>query len=187
MRRMQINLAGWQRLNRMWFWGKEGSKGRDRRRANGGDREERERKEHVRRRRRRREAGGWGVGCSHRQAHSSCNACWDVLGSVPHNTITACSGVLCWAALCSDHVLLSFVTFSLLELALVFPFVFPCLRRSVCLCSVADFSSLSLSLFSSSSVSLFLNLLPKLSLSDLLQLFEQNISIGCVFLGFFEP
>lgn len=49
---MQINLVGRQRLNRVWFWGKEGSEGRDRRRrANGGDREERERKEHVRRRR----------------------------------------------------------------------------------------------------------------------------------------
>lgn len=49
---MQINLVGRQRLNRVRFWGKEGSEGRDRRRANGGDREERERKEHVRRRRR---------------------------------------------------------------------------------------------------------------------------------------
>lgn len=84
---MQINLVGWQQLNRVWFWGKEGSKGRDRRRANSGDREERERKEHVRRR-------GRVVGCSHRQAHSSCNACWDALGSVRHNTITACSGVV---------------------------------------------------------------------------------------------
>lgn len=185
MRRMQINLVGWQRLNRVWFWGKEGSKGRDRRRANGGDRRGGEKRACEEE-----EEGEGGVGCSHRQAHSSCNACWDVLGSVPHSTITACSGVLCWAPLCSDHVLLSFVTFSLLELALVFPFVFPCLRRSVCLCSVADFSSLSLSLsffFSSSSVSLFLNLLPKLSLNDLLQLFEQNISISCVFLCFFEP
>ena len=103
---MQINLVGWQQLNRVWFWGKEGSAGRDRRRANGGDRKERERKEHVRRRRR-------DVGCSHRQAHSSCNACWDALGSVPHNTITACSGVLCSAPLCSDYVLLSFVGFPL--------------------------------------------------------------------------
>lgn len=47
---MQINLVGWQQLNRVWFWGKEGSEGRDRRRANSGDREEWERKEHVRRR-----------------------------------------------------------------------------------------------------------------------------------------
>lgn len=53
------------------------------------------------------------MGCSHRQAHSSCNACWDALGSVPHNTITACSGVLCRAALCSDCVPLSFVSFPL--------------------------------------------------------------------------
>lgn len=93
--------------------GHEGSKGRDRRRANSGDREERERKEHVRRRRR-------DVGCSHRQAHSSCNACWDALGSVPHNTITACSGVLCSAPLCSDYVLLSFVRL-LSVLTLLFP------------------------------------------------------------------
>lgn len=95
-------------MNRVWVWKKEGSKRRDRRRANGGDRAGRERKEHVRRRRR------WVVGCSHRQDHSSCNACWDALGSVLHNTITACSGVLCWAPLCSDDILMSFVTFTLL-------------------------------------------------------------------------
>lgn len=113
---MQIHLVGWQQLNRVRFWGEEGSKGRDRRRANSGDREERERKEHVRRRRR-------DVGCSHRQAHSSCNACWDALGSVLHNTITACSGVLCSAPLCSDCVLLSFVRFPLFQRVLVSP---PC-------------------------------------------------------------
>lgn len=79
--------------------------GRDRRRANSGDRgEKKERKEHVRRRRRSRRD----MGCSHRQAHSSCSACWDVPGSVLHNTITACSGALCSARLCSDSVPLPF-------------------------------------------------------------------------------
>lgn len=63
------------------------------------------------------------AGCSHGQAHSSCSACWDAPGSVQHNTITACSGVLCSAPLCSDSVLLSFVTFALfpLPLSLFFP------------------------------------------------------------------
>lgn len=58
------------------------------------------------------------AGCSHGQAHSSCSACWDAPGSVQHNTITACSGVLCSAPLCSDSVLLSFVTFALFPLPL---------------------------------------------------------------------
>lgn len=66
--------------------------------------------------------GGWVVvGCSHRQAHSSCSACWDALGSALHNTITACSGVLCRAQLRSDYVLMSFVPFTLFQLCRVPP------------------------------------------------------------------
>lgn len=59
---MQINLVGWQWLNRVWFRRKEGRKRRDRRKPNGGNRAGRERKEHVRRRRKRRRGeggGGW--------------------------------------------------------------------------------------------------------------------------------
>lgn len=129
---MQINPVGWQQLNRVWGFGfffLEGK--RRRRRVNGSDRE---RIEHVTKRRRRRrwwerrrEGGRMDAGCSHGQAHSSCSACWDAPGSVQHNTITACSGVLCSAPLCSDSVLLSFVTFALfpLPLSLCFsPFFF---------------------------------------------------------------
>lgn len=109
--------------------------------------------------------GGWVVGCSHRQAHSSCNACWDALGSVLHNTITACSGVMCWAPLCSDYVLMSFVPFTMFSLCLIpLCVLFPC---SVHLWHI--------------SISLFLNRLPTRSLSDLLQLFEQTISISGAF------
>lgn len=57
---MQINLVGWQWLNRVWFRRKEGRKRRDRRKPNGGNRAGRKRKEHVRRRRRRRGEGGGG-------------------------------------------------------------------------------------------------------------------------------
>lgn len=157
---MQINLARWQWMNRVWLWRKEGSKRRDRRRANGGDRAGRERKEHGRRRRR------WVVGCSHRQAHSSCNACWDALGSVLHNTITACSGVLCWAPLRSDYVLMSFVTFTLFWL---------------CCIPLCVLSSPVLSICGTSPFHYFLNVLPTWSLSDLLQLLEQTISISGAF------
>lgn len=92
---------------------------RGRRRVNSSDRG---RIEHVtqrkRRRQRRREKGRMDAGCSHGQAHSSCSACWDAPGSVQHNTITACSGVLCSALLCSDSVLLSFVVFAVFPLPL---------------------------------------------------------------------
>lgn len=154
----------------VWFWGEEGSEGRDRRRANSGDRKESQRKEHVRRRWR-------DVGCSHRQAHSSCNACWDALGSVLHNTITACSGVLCWAPLCSS--------------------MFSCLLLDF-LCSgslVCHFACFLLCTAHCASVQwqpppptrlfffryMFLNLLFKLSLNDQLKFLEQNISISWAF------
>lgn len=78
-------------------------------------------KEHVRKRWR-------DVGCSHRRAHSSCIACWDALGSVLHNTITACSSVLSSTPQCSDSVLLSFVRFPLFQLS-CFPL---CMLSSLC-------------------------------------------------------
>lgn len=136
---MQINLAGWQKLNRVWFFWGGGREGRDRRRANSGNREERERKEHVRRR--------GGVRCSHSQAHSSCIACWDALGSVLHNTITACSGVFCSAPLCSDYLLLGF--FSVLAMLPSLPvcmgvcffffFLIPLCFSIFCACAVEHF------------------------------------------------
>lgn len=89
----------------MVFGARRGEEGRDRRKASSGDREERERKGHV-------GVGGGRVRCSRSQAHSSCSACWDALGSVLHNTITACSGVLCSAPLCSDYLLLDFLSSS---------------------------------------------------------------------------
>lgn len=61
--------------------------------------------------------------------------------------------------------------------------VFPSACFLLRLCSVADFSSPFSSL--SSSFALFLNLLLKLSLNDLLQHFEQNISISRAFVVFF--
>ena len=170
---MQINLVGLQQLKRVGFWGKEGSEGRDRRRANSGDREERERKEHVRRRWR-------DVGCSHRQAHSSCNACWDALGSVPHNTITACSSVLCSTPQCTDYVLLSFVRLPLFLLS-CFPLCVLSSLLRMCLFS----GRFLISLFFSFLYYILLNLLVELSANDQLKFFEQNISISRTFVVFF--
>lgn len=145
---MQINPAGWQQLNRVCGFALvflEGKRGR--RRVNGSDRE---RIEHVtkRRRRRRREGrrgGRMDAGCSHGQAHSSCSACWDAPGSVQHNTITACSGVLYSAPLCSDSVLLSFVAFALFPRSLSLCFsilLFSSFPPQSALCLAAHFSSL---------------------------------------------
>lgn len=123
----------------------------------------------MRRRRRR------GVGCSHRQAHSSCSACWDALGSVPHNTITACSGVLCSASLCSDCVLLSFVRFPLFRCARLPPFA--CFRFSALFCPILFSGRFRIFFF----CYIFLNLLLKLSPQ---QFFELNISISYTFVVF---
>lgn len=103
------------------------------------------------------------VGCSHRQAHSSCSACWDALGSVLHNTITACSGVSCWAPLCSDYAPDVFCYVCSVRAPLHSPLCayFPC---SVRLWHI--------------SISLLLNVLPTRLLSDLVQ---QTISISGAF------
>ena len=174
---MQINLVGWQQLNRVWLLGRGGEK-------KGGT----EGGLIVATEKRGRERSMWGCGveggvrCSHSQAHSSCSACWDALGSVLHNTITACSGVLCSAPLCSDCLLLDFLSSSslvsrfacfLLCSALFFFFVF--------FASVQwHISSLSFLFFFLCCA--FLNLLVALALK---QSFEPSISISSTFVFVF--
>lgn len=104
-------------------------------------------------------------------------------GQSLHNTITACSGVLCSAPLCSVFVLLSFVRFPRFKLS--------CFLLCMCaslLCSTPHasvrqqtshlclFLPFFLPFFFFFFCCLFLNLLLKLSLNDLLLLCEGKTS-----------